>query len=166
MIFGSTRDSRTLLHIRREFVQDVIEQEILYWKVDLASTTDNVYGEAVTRGYWNPVRVTCLIERGDLDWTVDEFGPDLNRVTEFAFIKEDLVDLGLKVESGDIIEWNKNYFEVDSWNENQFFIGRDEHYRLSDGTLGTEDETGLYGQSVSIVAKTHLTRNTKLSITK
>lgn|SRR5574344_10144 len=160
MIFGSTRDTKVLLHIRRELLQNVVEQEILYWKVDLQSTQSNIYGEATVKGYWSPVRITCLIRRGDLDWTEEDFGPDLNRVTKFAFTKDDLVDIGVKVESGDIIEWNKNYFEVDSFNENQFFLGKDEHYRLDEQYLDK------FGQSVSIVASTHLTRVSKLNITQ
>ena len=71
-----------------------------------------------------------------------------------------MVDLNFRIDVGDIIEWNKNYFEIDSWNENQFFVGKDEHYRLD------EQHTNEFGQSVSIVANTHLTRNTKLSITR
>ena len=46
MIFGSVRDVGTLLHIGRELVQDVVEQEILLYKVNLEETLDNIYGEA------------------------------------------------------------------------------------------------------------------------
>ena len=101
-----------------------------------------------------------------MTWNMDEFGPDLTRTFQFAFIKDDLVDCGVMVESGDIIEWHKDYFEVDSYNENQFFMGKDEDYRIADGTNGTEDETGRFGQSVSIVANTHMTRYSKLNITR
>ena len=158
MIFGSSRDCKTLLHIRRELLQDVVEQEILYYAIDLESTKDNIYGEAEIKMYWQPVRLTCLIKRGDQQWKVDEFGPDLNRVTSFAFVKEDFKDLNFKPSVGDVICWSNHYFECDGIKENQLFLGKDEDYRLD------PNRTHKFGESVSIVCQTHLTRYTKLNI--
>ena len=42
MIFGSVRDVGTLLHMGRELVQDIVEQEILLYKVNLEETLDNI----------------------------------------------------------------------------------------------------------------------------
>lgn len=169
MIFGSDRDSRTLLHIGRELLQDIIEQEVLFYKVDLESTRENIYGEAVDRGYWSPIRLTCLIKRGDPGWTMRDYGPDLNRISSFAFFKQDLVDFGVVPESGDIIEWHKSYFLIDNTIENQYFLGKDPWYRLDDGTQEINDgvdKTDRFGESVSIICNTHLTRVSNLQITK
>ena len=174
MIFGSTRDSSTLLHIGRELLQDIVEQEILFYKVDLEHTRENIYGEAVDRGYYTPVRLTCLIRRGDPAWSMQDYGPDLNRQTSFAFFKQDLVDLGengniqVKPESGDIIEWQKNIYLIDNTIENQYFLGKDPWYRLDDGSQETNDgvdKTDQFGYSVSIICKAHLTRVSNLQIT-
>lgn len=159
MIFGSVNDVGLLLHIGRELVQDVVEQEILYYKISLEETQENLYGEASEKYYWTPVHVNCLIRRGEQEWGEEEYGSDLNRSTEFAFFKEDLRDKGILVEAGDIIEWSKSYFEVDGTKENQMFLGKDLDYRL-------KDPTWRFGESVSIVAKTHLTRISKLNIVK
>lgn len=160
MIFGSTRDSSTLLRIRRELVGGVISQEILYYKLDIRSVQDDIYGEAETKSYSIPVRLTCLIERGDQAWKSEEYGPDLNRTTSFRFVKEDLIDAGFKADVGDIICWHDQYFEIDETNENQYFVGRDENYRLN------SEDLHKFGESVSIIAKTHLTRYTKLNIVR
>ena len=157
MIFGSVNDVGTLLHIGRELIQDVVEQEVLYYKISLEETVENIYGEASEKFYWTPLHLNCLIKRGDQDWQVQEYGPDVNRVTEFAFFKEDLRDKELLVEPGDIIEWSKDYFEVDGIKENQMFLGKDLDYRM-------KDPTWRFGSSVSIVALTHLTRVTKLNV--
>ena len=157
MIFGSVNDVGTLLHIGRELVQDVVEQEVLYYKISLEETVENIYGEASEKFYWTPLHLNCLIKRGDQDWQVQEYGPDMNRVTEFAFFKEDLRDKELLVEPGDIIEWSKDYFEVDGIKENQMFLGKDLDYRM-------KDPTWKFGSSVSIVALTHLSRVTKLNV--
>lgn len=157
MIFGSVRDVGTLLHIGRELLQDVVEQEILLYKISLEETQENLYGEASQKYYWVPIKLTCLIRRGEQDWSVQDYGSDVNRTTEFAFFKEDLRDADVLIEPGDIIEWSKSYFEVDGIKENQMFLGKDLDYRLN-------TPTWKFGSSVSIVAKTHLTRVTKLNI--
>lgn len=157
MIFGSVRDVGTLLHIGRELVSDVVEQEILYYKINLEATEANLYGEASRKYYWVPVKLNCLIRRGEQDWSIQEYGSDINRVTEFAFYKEDIRDAGFIMEPGDVIEWSKSYFEVDGIKENQMFIGKDLDYRLN-------TPTWKFGSSVSIVAKTHLSRVTKLNV--
>ena len=157
MIFGSVSDVGTLLHIGRELVSDVVEQEVLYYKICLQKTEDNLYGEAMEKFYWTPIKLNCLIRRGDQEWNVREYGSEVDRVTEFAFFKEDIRDRELLIEPGDVIEWSKSYFEVDGIKENQMFLGKDLDYRLS-------DPTWRFGSSVSIVAKTHLSRRTKLNV--
>lgn len=164
MIFGSTRDSKVLQHIGREFVGQIVEQEILFYKVSLQDTSENIYGEAESRGFYRPVRLTCLIQRGDPTWTGQDYGPDYSRVTSFCFFKADFVDVGFKPEVGDIVEWDKNYYEIDSTVENQYHIGRDPWYRVDDGTNDTIDRTGKFGYSVSIICGTHLTRYTRLNL--
>ena len=65
MIFGSNRDFGLLTHIGRELLQDIVEQEILYYKLSLEDTESNLYGEALEKSFWNAVKLNCLITRGD-----------------------------------------------------------------------------------------------------
>lgn len=163
MIFGSRRDVGILLHLERELLQDIVEQEVLYYKVDLETTKTNLYGEADEKAYWTPVRLVCFIRRGDQEWSNFEGVPDMNRNTSFAFIKEDFRDVGCLPEVGDIIEWDKNYFEVDGIKENQLFLGKNQDYRVEDRD---PDRTNLFGNSVSIVCKCHLSRLSRLNIVR
>jgi len=160
MIFGSNRDASMLLHIRRELIQDIVEQECLYYKINIEGIEVNMYGESVGRSYWEPIRLTCLVKRGDQDWNVLDYGTDETRQTSFAFIKEDCVDRNCLPEVGDIIEWEKQYYEVDGVKENQLFLGKDMAYRIED------QRSYKFGESVSIVCSTHLTRYSRLNITK
>lgn len=164
MIFGSRRDANLLTHIDRELVQHVVEQEVLFYKIDIVSSEDNLYGEAPEKSYWEPVRVTCLIKRADQSWNEQDYGTDYNRPFEFRFIKADFEDFGFRPDIGDIIEWHKIYYEVNGYKENQFFVGKDDLYRLDDGTNGTIDRTEKFGNSVSVVLRAHPTRYTKLNI--
>lgn len=158
-LFGSQNDFGLIRKINRELLQDIIEQEIGYYKISLKSSEANIYGESLEKIYYNPVKLNCLITRGDQVVTVDEFGPDLNREASFAFLRDDLTDIDLVPEVGDIILWHENYYEVDTVRENQLFVGRDNSYNLTD--YGSQ-----FGESISIICDTHLTRTDKVGITQ
>ena len=157
MLFGSNRDFNLLVNINRELVKDIVEQEILYYKLSLEDTVANLYGEALEKSYAEPVKLNCLITRGDQVITEDEFGPDLGREASFAFIRQDLVDTNSVPEVGDIVMWHEDYYEVDTVRENQLFVGRDSSYNLTD--YGHN-----FGSSVSIIVDCHLTRSEKVGL--
>ena len=157
MLFGSNRDFNLLVGINRELVKDVVEQEVLYYKLDLYGTESNIYGESLEKVWKSALKLNCMITRGDQVISVDEFGPDLSREMSFAFIKQDLIDTDMFPEVGDVISWHEDYFLVDTVRENQFFLGRDNQYNLTN--YGNQ-----FGSSVSIVLDTHLTRIEDLGI--
>ena len=159
MIFGSQRDFALLVNINRELLSDVVEQEILYYKMSLEQTQANIYGEATDKVFWSPVKLNCLIKRGDQQTVVDDFGPDSIRDVEFAFLRQDLKDTNTFPEVGDIIQWSEDFYEVDNTTENQLLLGKDENYALT--TYGPN-----FGGTLSIICITHLTRADKVGVTK
>jgi len=160
MLFGSQKDFNVLsTHISREILKDIVEQEIGYYKLSLNDTQANLYGEALEKVYLDPVKLNCLITRGDQVITVDDFGPDLGREASFAFTRQDLVDANTVPEVGDIVLWHEDYYEVDTVRENQLFVGRDSSYNLTN--YGSR-----FGSSVSIIVDCHLTRTDKVGITR
>lgn len=158
MLFGSNRDFNLLVNVSRELIKDIVEQEILYYKLSLEETEANLYGEALTKNYWSPLKLNCMITRGDQVITTDDFGPDLSREASFAFIRQDLVDANMVPEVGDIVVWNEDYYEVDTVRENQLFVGRDKSYNLT--SYGEK-----FGSSVSIIVDCHQTRRERTGIT-
>lgn len=159
MIFGSRSDLDLFVRINRELLKDVVEQEILYYKISLSGTSGNIYGEALEKTYMIPSKLNCLITRGDRVITTDEFGPDLNREVSFAFLRDDLVDLEVVPEIGDVVEWYNDFYMVDAVRENQLFLGKDNNYNLTD--YGSQ-----FGGSVSIITDCHLTRADLVGIRK
>ena len=157
MLFGSARDFNLLTKINRELLSDVVEQEILYYKISLEDTSANLYGEALEKIFLTPVKLNCLITRGDQVITVDEMGPDLNRESSFAFLRKDLEDSVVVPEVGDVLLWEENYYEVDTVRENQLFVGRDNSYNLT-------DYGARFGKSVSIIVDCHLTRADRVGL--
>ncbi len=159
MIFGSQNDFKLFVGINRELLSDVVEQEVLYHKISLEQTQTNLYGEAQEKVYWTAVKLNCLIDRGDQQTTVDDFGPDSVRAIQFKFLRQDLVDTNTFPEVGDIIEWNLDYYEVDNTTENQLFLGKDENYSLTD--YGSN-----FGGTLSIICICHLTRADRIGLAK
>jgi len=151
MIFGSSRDFDLLININRELLTDIVEQEVLYYKISLDDTVANIYGESLDKSYMEPAKLNCFITRGDQIIDVDDFGPDLGREASFAFIRQDLVDINVVPEVGDILVWSEDYYQVDTVRENQLMLGRDKSYNLTD--YGKN-----FGSSLSIIVDCHLTR--------
>jgi hypothetical protein len=148
-----------MVNIGRELLHDIVEQEILYHKLSLEDTDVNLYGESLSKSYWNAVKLNCLVTRGDQIIDIQEFGPDLGREASFAFIRQDLVDKTVVPEVGDIIEWHNDFYEVDTVRENQLFLGSDNSYNLQSSTSG-------FGRSMSIIVDCHLTRADRVGLTQ
>ena len=159
MLFGSGRDFDLLVNINRELVHDLVEQEILYHKLSLADTEVNLYGESLSKSFWNAVKLNCLITRGDQVIDIAEFGPDLGREASFAIIRRDLEDVSILPEVGDIVQWQNDFYEVDTVKENRLFLGKDNNYNLT--SYGSN-----YGGSLSIILDTHLTRADRVGISE
>ena len=163
-LFGSSRDISFMKKINRELLDDVIQQEVDYYEYALKETkgkdVDNLYGEASSqKTYYSPVRLTCLIERGDQTYVQDDqFGIDVTQTVTFRFLKPKLREIGLVPQGGDIIEVRGSYYEIDQVNENQFILGKDNDYGKN---VGPE-----FGESFSIICTTHYTRVTRLQIEK
>ena len=159
MLFGSNRDFDLLVNINRELLHDLVEQEVLYHKLSLEDTEVNLYGESLAKSFWNAVKLNCLITRGDQVIDIDTFAPDLGREASFVMIRKDLEDKSILPEVGDIIQWQNDFYEVDTVRENRLFLGRDNKYNLS--SYGSS-----YGGSLSIILDTHLTRADRVGISE
>jgi hypothetical protein len=158
-LFGTVRDVTMFKGVSMEFIHNVATQQIGYYKIILPNTQPNVYGEALVKSYVGPVLIDCLIERGDFTTVTDSFGPDSRREVVYNFLKDDLVVANVVPETGDIIMYNEQYYEVDNTNENQLILGKDPDYSYSEGLQN-------FGGSFSIIVLTHLTSPERLGITQ
>ena len=158
-MFGSTRDVATMKIFTKELVEDLISQEVGYYKVKLGDTEPNVYGEAITKYFIGPVLIPCLIVRGDFTRDSMDFGFDTKRDVEFRFFKDHLIEGNIVPEVGDYVMYNESYYEVNNVNENQQILGKDPDYTYSDGAAN-------FGQSYSIIVFGHYSSPDKLGITQ
>jgi hypothetical protein len=158
-LYGKSRDISLFRTISREVVNDIIEQEVGYYKVYLNSTKVNIYGESQAKSYVGPVLLKCLIIRGDQSSTAQDYGPDRNRDLTVAFLRDDLIPYELVPELGDVVLWNKDYYEVDNLVENQLIVGKDPNYAIT-------NYLDQFGSDFSIILNCHYTRPEKLNIEK
>lgn len=156
-LFGSVNDVNTFKIFARELIEDVVSQEIGYYKIMLSDTPVNVYGEGINKYFIGPVLIPCLIVRGDFTNTRDDFGTDVTREVNFRFLKDHLVEANVVPEVGDVVMYNESYYEVDNVNENQYIIGKDPDYSYSTAVQN-------FGSSYSIILTTHYTSPDKLGI--
>jgi hypothetical protein len=173
-LYGENRDISLFRHLNRELLNNIIEQKVGYYKINLDKTQANIYGESTKKTYNDPVLLNCLIERGDTDPKTDEFGMDVTRNMKFRFLRDDLAGIDLSTELGadgkgftynivpevgDVILWNNDFYEVNNANENQLIVGKDPLYSYA-------SQTDAYGSSWSIILECFYIRPEKLGITQ
>lgn len=156
-LFGGSRDISLFRSMNKELINDIIQNEIAYYKLALEETTSNIYGESSQKSFYEPVRLSCLIEKSDQEWSSDDFGPDIKQIYQYRFLKDSLATINLIPEVGDLILFNNDFWEVDTFIENQFFVGKKPEYAIS---TDTQD----FGVSLSIILSTHLSRIEKLNL--
>ena len=134
--------------INKELINDFAGQKAILYKVNVNDTKTNIYGESVGgfgKIYNNGVELPCLINANDIDWNTDEFGPSSGQTATFAFHRTSLIELNVRPEIGDILDWNYAYFEINSLNENKLLAGDPD-------------------KNHDLVATAHLTKRSRLNI--
>lgn len=154
-LFGGSRDVSLFRSINRELLHRIIDVEVLVYKLNLSSTTMNVYDETTNKVYDSAVLIPSLITIDDQSWNADDYSADITQTATFAFLRDDLVDRNIPISIGDIIEFKSRFFEIDSIVENQNVVGKD-----PDSWFGGSD----HGYNVSIICQAHVTRQSKLDI--
>ena len=156
-LFGKSRDISLFNSVNGELINDIIQTEVAYYKFALEQTTSNVYGESMGKNYYEPMKIACLINKDDQTWASDDFGSDMNQIITFSFLKNELKEINLFVDVGDILLYRNNFFEIDNKNENQLILGKDSDYSMS-------TETTDHGSSFSIIVTAHQSRVEKLNL--
>ena len=158
-MFGSTRDVATFKIFTKEIVEDIVSQQVGYYKIKLSDTPTNIYGESLTKYFIGPVLIPTLIVRGEFTRQRTDYGPDTMRSVDFRFFKDHLIEADIVPEVGDVVMYNESYYEVDNVNENQLILGKDPDYSYSNAVQN-------FGQSYSIVLTCHYSSPDKLGIAK
>lgn len=145
--FLTDRDSKMFENINKELLNAVVEVPVIVYKLDVRNSPTNIYGEAGKKSYLVGVQVTCLPDRQDKAATSDGYLLDFSQTATFSFLRETLKEKKIYPETGDIIEYDDTFWEINSVVENQLLAGQP--YR-----------------NWSIICITHLTRRSALQLTE
>ena len=145
--YYGAKDLATIEKFNRELLGEpnksddgIIDQFVILYRTSVYETDTNMYGEASEgKVYQTPVKLPCIVDAEDFDFQYTDFGPDNKQNVSFSFQRAYLVEVNLKPDIGDILQWNEGYFEVNTYNENQLIGGNPDN-------------------SHSIVVSAHLTR--------
>lgn len=148
-------------HFSKEMIQDIISVEVAFYKLSLIDSNVTLYGESHAKKYFQPVRLFCLVAKEDITMDDSDVGMTVNQLVTFNFLRDDLKDIDLVIEEGDIIKFNEKFFEIDNTNENQFWFGRNPETLL----ITNEGRSNYgFGYNVSIKCSTHQTRISTLNL--
>ena len=111
--------------MNEELIDEIVGQSVDIYKVNIDNTDENVYGESTTKYYDQGFRVNCLILFNEPEVIQEDFGADVNSSIEMYFQRENLSSgsLNFYPEVGDIVDWNKQYWEINGTKEPQLFGG-------------------------------------------
>lgn len=145
--FVSTRDFDFFQHINRELVVDVVDVEVILYKIINDIVNINIYGESSAKTYYKPISLNALIKYPKkVAETEDGFGYDVAQSdVEFRFVRKTLQDVNVYPEVGDIVSYNQNYYAINNVNEVQLIAGRPEYNH-------------------TVICETHLTRRSNLNL--
>ena len=111
--------------LNEELIDEIVGQSVDIYKINVDRTNENVYGESTTKYYDIGFRVNCLILYNEPEVQQTEFGADTTANIELYFQRENLSSgsLNFYPESGDIVDWNDHYWEINGTTEPQLIAG-------------------------------------------
>ena len=144
----SQRDLRFVNSVNAELLGDVIQTDVVLFKICASATVTNIYGESdpnTGKMYYPGISATCLIDKEEIRAEYNEHGIDKEQPVEFRFREKLLKELNFYPQEGDLVFFNERYYEVDNAIQEQF--------------LG-----GIPDKSHSIIVRTHYTRLSRISL--
>jgi hypothetical protein len=144
--FVSQKDFNFFQHINRELVSDVVDVDVILYKIALETTAINLYGEATEKARYTGVELKSLVKfPKTTSSTKDGFGADVDQNVEFRFVRALLEQVSTYPEVGDIIYYDESYYEIDNVNDTQLVAGQPQY-------------------TTSILCNAHLTRRSGIQI--
>lgn len=143
--YFTRRDVRLMNSLNGELLTDIVEQNVIVYKISPDETESNIYGESLDKVYYPGIEISCLVETDPQSTLYEGFGPDVKKGTLFRFHQKLCEIKKLYPQISDIVEWENAHFEISNVVENQFLGGQPE-------------------KNYSLVCNAHMSRKSKLNI--
>jgi hypothetical protein len=145
--FLQTRDIEFFKGIARELVDDVVQNTIVLFKINMNETKVNIYGESLNKTWYPGVELYALYSKSPEDVVYEGFGPEMQQNITFKLDRMMCEEKNTYPEVGDIIFFDTSYYEIDNTNEIQFIGGSPDNnfsivcetFMVSKSTLNIEE---------------------------
>ena len=145
--FLQARDIDLFKSIAREVVDDVIQNTIVLFKINMNETKVNIYGEALNKTWYPGVELYALYSKSPEDVVYEGFGPEMQQNITFKLDRMMCEEKNVYPEVGDVIFFDTSYYEIDNTNEIQFIGGSPDNnfsivcetFMVSKSTLNIEE---------------------------
>lgn len=121
------RDIDLFKSIAREIVDDVIQNAIVLFKINLNDTKVNIYGESLNKTWHPGVEMFALINKDPNTINYEGFGSDKGQTIEFRLDRWACEEKNAYPETGDVIYFDNSYYQVDNTSETQFVGGQSQN---------------------------------------
>lgn len=144
--FVSQKDFNLFQHFNREILNDIVDVDVILYKIALETTAVNLYGEATEKTRYTGVELKALVKYPKVQQnTRDGFGLDVTQNVEFRFARALLEQVATYPEPGDIVGYNDLFYEIDSTMDSQLVAGQPYY-------------------TTSLICSAHLTRRSGIQI--
>ena len=123
--FISPRDVTFFRGIARELVDEVIQVEIILYKLNIYQSKVNLYGESLDKTYYRGVSIYALVDKDNVETNYEGFGSDISQTITFKLDRERCQEKAIYPEVGDFIYFDTSYYEINNTNEVQFIGGQE-----------------------------------------
>jgi hypothetical protein len=145
--FLQTRDIEFFKSIARELVDDVVQNTIVLFKINMNETKVNIYGESLNKTWYPGIQLYALYSKNPEDVVYEGFGPEMQQNITFKLDRIMCEEKDVYPEVGDIIFFDTSYYEIDNTNEIQFIGGSPDNsfsivcetFMVSKSTLNIEE---------------------------
>ena len=129
MFFGE-KERNLVKQVNDEIIERVVGQQILYFGIDYDNTEFHpLYGEAIEKTFYPPIRVYALVEFQGIETNfLENIALDKATKIKINFHKRRLTeDQELYVREGDFVRYGEVYYEIVKLIEPKLLFGQVEH---------------------------------------
>ena len=87
-LFGTQRDAKFLASINAELLNAIIDTEIEFFKLVIEQSNSNIYGESVSKTYFNSILIPALITKENKTANMDDYGHSYTRTAQFGISRD------------------------------------------------------------------------------
>ena len=128
-MFLGEKEKNLVKQVNDEVIERVVGQQVLYFPIDLETTNFHpIYGEAMEKNFYHPIRVFALVEFLGVETEfMENFVLDKTTKLKVNFHKRRLTeDQNLFVREGDYIRYGEIFYEIVKTIEPKLLFGQPE----------------------------------------